>query len=90
MKTHWDCFFIVFILLLVIKLVEYCRFIKIHKKQMEDLEGLLNQLKNKQLILNQHLKVIKQSEKYQKTQFEIISQKIYETIDNYLKNKNHD
>jgi hypothetical protein len=85
MKIHWEIFVIVSVLLLAIKLVEYYRFIKLQKQQLSHFEELIIELKNKQITLNQQLRIIKQSEKQQKDQFEIISKKIYDTIDNYFK-----
>jgi uncharacterized protein YkuJ len=70
--------------------MEYNRFVKTHKKQMKDMEELIIQLKSKQSTLKQQLRIIKQSEKYQNDQFEIISHKIYEAINNNLNKNYHD
>lgn len=68
------------------KMIEYCRFIKLHNQQVEQLEILIDELKAKQKVLNQRLNILQHSEGFQKSSLQNLYANIYKTIDKLIVN----
>lgn len=84
MKTFGFFLIIAVTILLAIEIVNYFRFIKLHKKQIEQLVGLIADLKKKQTILNQQVKIIQLSEEHQKAKLHTIYSKIFKAIKQHI------
>lgn len=81
--------FVVFIIwaiiaLFTIRIVEFYKLVKIHKKRIEELNELIIELKKKQIVLNQKADIFQQSTEHQKTQINNIHSRIYSLINKYL------
>lgn len=81
--------FVVFIIwtiiaLFTIRIVEFCKLVKIHKKRIEEMNELIVELKKKQIVLNQKVNIFQQSTEYQKTQINSIHSKINSLINKHL------
>jgi hypothetical protein len=65
------------------KMIEYFRQIKLHHKQVAQLDELIIELRAKQKVLNERAKVMGDSEAYQNNRLNTIYSNIYKTIDKY-------
>ena len=63
---------------------QYLRKLKLHHKQMWLMNERINELKAKQKILDEHLRIIYDSDKVQKDKLNTIYSNIYNVIDKYL------
>lgn len=83
MKTMWIFILIAAVSLIYIKIAEYINTIKIHKKRIQQLEGYIIELKIKQNILNQQVKMLQLSDNYQKSRLNAICLKIYDVVEKF-------
>lgn len=83
MKVLGIFLIIAFVTLLAMKMIEYFRYIKLHHKQVAQLDELIIELRAKQKVLNERAKVMGDSEVYQHSRIDIIYSNIYKTIDKY-------
>jgi hypothetical protein len=79
---------VAFIILLIGKIAEFFRFSKQHKKQLEQLDRIITELRKKQIVLNQQVKIIQLSENQQKARLKNIYLKIYQITDRYFISSN--
>lgn len=88
MKVLGIFLIIAFVTLLAMKMIEYFRYIKLHDKQVAQLDELIIELRAKQKVLNERAKIMGDSEVHQNSRLNILYSKIYKTIDKYdLNNK---
>jgi len=66
-------------------MIEYFRQIKLHHKQVAQLEELIIELRAKQKVLNEQDKIMRNSANNQKTRLNSICHNIIETIESYFK-----
>ena len=85
MKVLGIFLIIAFITLLAMKMIEYFRYIKIHHKQVAQLDELIIELRAKQKGLNERAKIMGDSEVYQNNKLNSIYLNIIETINSYFK-----
>ena len=81
MKVLGIFLIIAFITLLAMKMIEYFRYIKLHNKQVAQLDELIIELRAKQKVLNERAKIMGDSEVYQNNRLNTIYSSIYKTID---------
>jgi chaperonin cofactor prefoldin len=68
------------------KMIEYFRQIKLHHKQVAQMDELIIELRAKQKVLNQRVNILTSSEKFQKNSIQNLYANIYKTIDKLIVN----
>jgi len=67
-----------------LKIIEYFRYIKLNSKHLEQMNLLIEELRAKQKILNERVRIIRSSEEFQKNSVNTIYESIYKTINKLM------
>lgn len=84
MKVFGFFLIIAFVTLLAMKMIKYFRYIKLHHKQVAQMDELITELRAKQKVLTERAKIMGNSEVYQHSRLNIIYLNIFETVDRYF------
>lgn len=84
MKVFGFFLIITVVALIAMKMIAYFRYIKLHQRQVAQMEELLLELRAKQRALNKRVHILTTSEEFHRNRLNTIYFNVFETVDKFF------